>query len=136
MSRFKLDPTTHDRVREGGQFVRLRARTEEEIAEEILQGVKVRLWIFLGEVQLDTTKGVPYLEEVLRAGISPAALVGVFREQIIESPGIVSIERLVLDFDSSTRVLSVDFSATGTADELADDLTIEDTLQLQLDEAA
>lgn len=136
MSRFKIDPVTRDRVRVNGQFVRLRGRTEAEIGEEIVQGVRVRLLLFRGEVQLDQKRGVPYLEEVLRAGISPAALVGVFREAILGSPGMVSLEVLTLTFDSPTRVLSVDWEGTGTSEELANDLRIEDTLQLQLDEAA
>lgn len=126
MSRFLLDTTTHRPVRSGGSFVRVTG------AQEIAQNVKVRLLLFLGEVWLDTTQGVPYFQEVLLKGVDPAALQVVFREAILGADGIVSIELLELAFDPATRVLTVDYQATGTLDELAEDLKVEDTLEIPL----
>lgn len=126
MSRFLLDTTTHLPVRQGGAFVRVSG------AQEIAQNVKVNLGLVRGESWLDTTLGVPYFEEVLRKGVSPAALQGVFRDAILGSDGIVGITSLVLTFDPETRVLTVDYSATGSLDELAEDLEITDSLEIPL----
>lgn len=126
MSRFKLDPTTHLLVREGGSFVRISG------AEEIRQNVEVRLRLFRGEAWLNILLGVPYFEQVLIKGADAAALESVFREAILGADGIVSITSLRLTFDPAARVLTVDYKALGTLDELADDLVVEDTLEIPL----
>lgn len=125
MSRFLLDTATHRPVRANGSFVRVSG------AQEIAQNCKVRLLLGRGEVWLDTSQGVPYFREVLRKGVDAAALQGVFRDAILGADGIVSIETLLLNV-TPARVLEVDYDATGSLDELADDLRITDSLEIPL----
>lgn len=112
MPMLKLDPVTHDLVL--GEDV-----TDEE---QIRQHVKIRLLIVKGEVVWDTDLGVPYLGEVTEKGASPARLGAIFREVILDTPGIDEItegpvlegpdesNKLTLTFRASTDVGELDFS--------------------------
>lgn len=126
MTQLRLDPTTHDLSRSGGTFERADA------GEEIRQNIKVRLLLFRGEAWLDTALGIPYFAEVLRKGIDEASLTNIFREAILGSDGVTALEALDLSFVPAARRLDVSFVALGSLDELADDLKIEDTIEVPI----
>ena len=126
MTQLLLDPATHDLARSGGSFQRVDA------GEEIRQNITVRLLLFRGEAWLDTLLGVPYFGEVLRKGIDEAALTNIFRDAILGSDGVTSLEALDLTFVPEARRLDVSFVALGTLDELAGDLKIEETIEVPI----
>ncbi len=126
MTQSLLDPVTHDLVREGGSFVRTTG------AQEIAQGIKVRLLLFRGEAFLNTLLGVPYFSEILIKGIDEASLQGIFREAILGAKGVTELETLTLTYDPVDRSLAVDFVAFGTLDALAERLKIDETVVIPL----
>lgn len=84
----------------------------------IAQEVNIRLRFLLGEWFLDTTAGVPYLQTVLVKTPNLAAVRTVLRDEILECAGVKSLTRLDLDFEKSTRELTVTWSATTDLGEL------------------
>lgn len=126
MSQLELDVASHDLVRRNGTFQRI------EGGPEIRQSLRVRLVLFRGEAFLNTDLGVPYFSEVLRKGIDEAALVTIFREAILDTDGVVSVEALDLTYVPTERRLDVVFVCTGSLDELAEDLKIEETVEVPI----
>ena len=112
MSQFGIDQTTNDLTRVNGAFVRVSG------AEEIRQHVRVRLLLYIGECPLNITLGMEYFAGgILDKGVSDAVRENEIAEQILGTPGIVSVENVTATLDKSSRVLTVEWSATG---ELAD----------------
>lgn len=104
----KLD-TSHDLVLVDGDLVLV------DGAEAVKQDVDCRLRTFLGEWFLDLRIGVPYFEKILGQKPRFGVISAVFREVILGTPGMISIEDLTLDFDGATRLLSVSFRGTSTS---------------------
>jgi hypothetical protein len=91
----------------------------------VRQAVRIRLQAFLGEWFLDTTVGTPLLQQVLgQKNPNPAALHGVFRNRILGTPGVASLEKLELTFDRRARTLRVDFAATCDFGEFSDSVPL------------
>lgn len=109
MADFRMDPITGDLDITDGDAVLITG------VDAIAQDLTRRLRAFLGEWFADPEGvGVPYLQEVLGKGRSLAAIRQVFRDQILGTPGVLSIETMDLDFDEPTRVLTVTFQGTTT----------------------
>lgn len=105
MSNLKLDPLTNDLDISSANF---------EIVtgdDAILQQLRVRFRFFLGEWFLDLRQGIPYFSEVLVKDPNIARLRDIFRQTILTTPRIESLESLSLDLDVGTRKLTVDFVA-------------------------
>lgn len=79
--------------------------------DAIAQDCEVRLQFFLGEWYLDTRLGVPYYQEILGHKPTMQAVKGIFRDAILTTPGIQSVFELEIDFEGTTRTLSVSFKA-------------------------
>jgi len=79
--------------------------------EAIRQHLNVRLAFFRGEWFLDPSLGVPYFERVLRKPLRQTVLASVFRDAILETPGVKALDRLEFDVDAATRRLTVSFTA-------------------------
>lgn len=107
-----IDKFTHDLYMTGGDLTLVRD------SAAIRQEVDIRLQFLLAEWFLDTTVGVPYLQTILVKAPNLAAVRTVLRDQILLCVGIRSITRLDLDFNRSTRILSVTWSATTDLGEL------------------
>ena len=78
-----------------------------ENEEEVSQKVETRLYTLLGEWFLDTTAGVPYLQEIM---VKPANLYhaeALIKQCILDTDGILEITEFDLDFNSSTRRLNI-----------------------------
>jgi len=96
---FRLD-ANEDLALEEGDFVLVAG------AEGIASDLKARLQTFLGEWFLDTSIGLPYFTEIF--GKTPVPrLETIFREQILATPGVASIE--VLRLQKSGRTLTLTF---------------------------
>lgn len=92
-------------------------------ADAVVQHIKIRLQFFAGEWFLDLREGLPYFQEILVKGPNLGRIRALFRATILETPGVLLVDRLDLDLDSSTRNLDVTFRATledGTAIDSAD----------------
>lgn len=78
-----------------------------DLKTAVAQSVVTRLRMFLGEWFMDTREGMPWIEVVLVKAPSLPRILAVFRAVILETPGVSAIQRLSLDFDEQTRVLTV-----------------------------
>ena len=88
--------------------------------EGIASDLRSRLQTFLGECFLDTSLGVPWFERILGKKTPSGELKAIFREVILGTPGIASVD--TLDVKVASRVLTVAFRAlasTGDALEAA-----------------
>lgn len=79
--------------------------------QEIEQRIRQNLQFFLGEWFLDTTIGIPYFQMVFVKGVAPSLIEAVFKDAILETPGVSSlVEFRPIEYESSTRQLTVDFT--------------------------
>lgn len=90
--------------------------------EAIAQQLRIRFRFALGEWFLDTRVGVPYFSEILIKNPNLSRVSGVFRQLILSTPGIESIEEFDLTLDNSVRKLVLQFSARKTDGELLEHL--------------
>lgn len=103
----QLDRDTHDLVIDAGTGDIQLLNGPRRIAQQI----KVTLLAFLGEWFLDTSFGVPYLDEVMVKNPRIGTLQAIFRAKIIDVPGVSRVRRLSFDLNRATRALSVTFEA-------------------------
>ena len=104
-----------------GTFVRANGQMTFTVDQPaIQQSVTIRLQFFLGEWFLDTTKGLPWLQDILVKSPDLVTVEAAIRKQIEETPGIVTVTLVATEFDRSTRVLSVEWAATTDLGVLAD----------------
>lgn len=83
-----------------------------EGADEIAQKLFTRLQFFLGEWFLDRRQGIPYYEKILIKNPDLVIIQSIFREAILETPGVTSLLDVIqTDLESATRKLSVRFAA-------------------------
>jgi len=104
MADLKLD-VTDDLVFEKGDLVLVRSK------DAIVQDLKIRLRFFKGEWKLDLRLGVPYYENILGQKFNLSVVKSIYQTVILETPGINSLNDLVLAFDPSSRVLTITFIA-------------------------
>jgi hypothetical protein len=117
MSDFKLDPVTGDLDLSTGdlQFV--------TGADAVAQHLLVRLRFYLGEWFLDTRVGIPYYSQILVKNPNLAAIRTTYRQAILSTPGVETLERMDLEFDAATRELALDFSARLAGETVARDFS-------------
>lgn len=123
MTMFAVDADTGDRVREGGAFTRVTGETE------IAQHVRVRLRLFRNEIPLNLRLGMDYFGLVLVKGTSLEEIEGEFRSQILDTPGMVSVDQLTFDQTDAQvaeRELDIDFNGTISVDDLAARIPVHD----------
>jgi hypothetical protein len=88
-----------------------------ESREFVQQNLKQRLQTLLGECELDTSLGVPYIEEILGKRRQQSIVENILKDQILSTPGVIKLNSFSLEFEESTRVLTVNFevaSESGT----------------------
>lgn len=84
----------------------------------ILEGVDAtaqrlsrKLQFFLSEWFLDTRLGIPYFESILIKNPKTNIILSIYRQAINDDEAVTSLNDLVLDFDTASRKLSVNFNA-------------------------
>ena len=77
----------------------------------IRQTCEQRMKSIRGEWIYDLSHGVPYLDRMDTADLE--LIRAIFREVIAETPGVASVNRLDVTFDSRTRVVTVFSEVTG-----------------------
>ena len=85
-----------------------------ENSEAIAQQLSIRFKFSLDEWFLDTRIGVPFFQEILVKSPNFTRVRGIYRQLILTTPGIESIEEFSLTLDSPTRTLSLSFLARKT----------------------
>lgn len=79
--------------------------------DAILQHLKIRFQFFRGEWKLDKRLGIPYYQDILVKSPDLLIVRNLFRQTILTTPGIASITKFRMELDSTTRTLSVAFTA-------------------------
>jgi hypothetical protein len=92
-------------------------------AAAVRQALQFRLGLFLGEWFLDLDSGIPYFQDFLGQKYSQAHARDVFRAAILETPGVKSIVSLVIEFDRSTRLMTVDFRVVAGFDDTEEEVS-------------
>ena len=113
MTDLAIDTTTHDLIIEDGDLVLTTG------ANRVRQDLDIRLRTVLGVWFLDTRIGIPYFESILGQKPRFGPIAAIFKEAILEAPGVIRVEDFQLDFNGATRALTVSFrcvAETGTFD--------------------
>lgn len=79
--------------------------------DAIIQHLRIRLQFVKGEWFLDTRLGIPYFEDILTKAPNLIAVRGIFSRAIADTPGVLELGDITLDFAPTTRRLTVNFSA-------------------------
>lgn len=108
MSSFKLDQQTGDI-----EIIANKPSLTTGI-DAIRQHLQTTLRLFMGEWFLDTTKGVPWFQDILIKNPSFAVVSAVLRNTILNTPGVLQLVEFNLDFDKSIREMSLAFKALTT----------------------
>lgn len=80
--------------------------------EAIRQDINIRLRFFKGEWFLNTEVGIPYFQKILGQKPRLNVIRDIYRTAILGTPGILAITALTVDFDRSSRKVSISFRAT------------------------
>ena len=114
MADLALDPLTGDILIEND------AMSIIDGDDALLQHLRIRLKFLLGEWFLDQRIGIPYLQEILVKAPNLVAVRSIFREAILETPGVDTFQRFDLDLDAAIRKLTVSFTVSKTDGETLD----------------
>ncbi len=82
--------------------------------DEIAQDLDTRLNFWKGEWFLDTRLGVPWLEKVLGQKPRLPVVKNVIRNVALDTPGVIAITDLTLEYESAVRTLSISMRVQGT----------------------
>ena len=97
-----LDPLTNDLfLRPNGELAVVRD------AEAVGQHVRQRLKTFEGEWFLDTTAGVPWLDQILGKNYDPALAEAVVKAEILDTDGVTEITAFSVRFNRNIRNLDI-----------------------------
>lgn len=77
------------------------------LGQAVAQSVDVVLSWWRGEWFLDTKKGLPMLEGILKKGVTAASVQAILRQEILAIDGVRRIAKLTVSIDSVTRVGTV-----------------------------
>lgn len=120
MSQFAIDTVSGELIRRNGSFVRVTG------AQEVLQHVHIRLRLFRGECLYNETLGVRYFGLVFEPGTPPERVEGEISDQILGTPGVVSVDDLDLEVDTEARRGEIDWDGTLSLDDAAERIPIHD----------
>lgn len=81
-----------------------------EGVESLAENVDQRLKLFKGKYFMDTTAGVPYLEEILKKPVDPGLAASVLNAEILKEPEVTGIGEVTANLNPDTRVF--DYRAT------------------------
>lgn len=95
--------------------------------DAVRQAVQVELRWWLGEWFLDRSRGTPYLEQLLKKGVSPATVRAVLKRVILGVEGVQRVLSIDVSIDRATRKCTVTNVSVLTT-ESADPVTIGDVL--------
>lgn len=91
--------------------------------QAVQQGIDLRLSNFKGEWFANTNDGIPYFQEILGSKFNKLRVVQIFREALLQTPGVLEILSLDVNFDAGTRILSIAWEVNTDLGELSGELT-------------
>lgn len=100
-----IDTLTGDLALDGGDLTFVRGR------DAVAQYLSQKLRLFLAEWYLDQTKGIPYFDEVFVKNPSQVVIDTRFKNEILNTAGVVELISYSADLDGPTRRLTLTFSA-------------------------
>ena len=75
-----------------------------EGADQVKQAWVIRMRTFLWEWFLDTSIGMPYVQEIFAKNLSLARLKEIIMEETLKTPGVIAVNNVVVgDINPSTR---------------------------------
>lgn len=101
---FKLDETTNDIVSSGGKITLL-----STVQEAVRQRLDIKFNTFRGEWFLDTTYGMPYLQNIVGKAPPKSTIDAIYISEINNDPEVIKIVYFDSLFDNSTRKYSTNF---------------------------
>ena len=116
MSVKQVDPVTNRLVR-GTSFRRVSG------AQEIAQGVDVRLKKWRGEDPMNLEDGTDFLGLVFRKGTPPGLILGELERRILSQPGMVTVDEIDATLEGNAKAgqtLVVTWSGTASISTLRD----------------
>ena len=84
----------------------------------IVQHLKQRLRFFYGEWFLDKTKGVPYIQQILRKNPEPVIVDSILKRAILETPGVLELLEFSIEIINVSRELKLKFKARAKEGEI------------------
>jgi hypothetical protein len=93
-------------------------------AARIAQSIRIALRTWLADWFLDTTQGVPFLEQILARKAKPETIEAILRGQILLVNGVLSIQSFTMDINNRTRVCTIKFVANSAEGLVEDAVTI------------
>jgi hypothetical protein len=87
--------------------------------DAIVQQIGIRLRYIKGEWFINPSEGMPYYDSILgQKAPNLAAVVALFRRVILDTPGVVAVSGLTVQYDPNERTLTVNFDATADTGEV------------------
>lgn len=99
-----LDQTAWDLIIDSAGNIGM-AAPPYALAQDVASAIK----LFLGELWYDTTKGIPYFEDVLGHLPPPSLLTGYIENAALTVPGVVSAQCVITEFTNREVVGEVRF---------------------------
>jgi len=87
--------------------------------EEIAQMLRTRLKLYRGEWFLNTGEGVPWLQEILGKTNTKNGIESIIKDQILQTPGVKSLEEFSSEINTATRQLNVSFQVKTESDTIS-----------------
>jgi hypothetical protein len=81
-------------------------------AQMALQQIRAGAEIWQGQLSWDPDAGLPMLQQILVKGPDLRVITQVFRNFLLDTSGVVSVDELSVSLDRATRALRVDFKVT------------------------
>lgn len=82
--------------------------------DAMAQNLRTRLQFFKGEWFLNEEIGIPYYQSIFIKGPNPNIVRGAFRDEVLGTPGVNTVDRLELNYSRATRKASVTIEASGS----------------------
>jgi hypothetical protein len=96
-------------------------------AAKVAQSIRIRAGIFKGSWRYDRQLGVPYFDDILAFGASAELVRRRFYDLLIQTDGVLSVQKLTIEFDRTAQVINVVFEVITDTSEV-----VRDVLDFQL----
>lgn len=84
--------------------------------EAIRQHLQTHLGTFQGEWFLDTSVGIPWYQDILVKNPHFSLVQQIIKDAIFDTPGVIELRSLSIDFNKELREATVDFQCLSTED--------------------
>ncbi len=91
-------------------------------AEMALQQIRAGAEIWQGTISWDPEAGLPMIDGILVKGPDLRVIQQVFRDFLLATDGVASVEKVVVAFDRQARKIEVNFRATAEDGSALDDV--------------